>query len=275
MSRLKAALLNIEAALFTLVRRGVYAWAVDVTERLPTRRTLVLAPHPDDETLGCGAAIAHLRQADRPVRVVIATDGRGSHSSQRISPDELARLRKAEAVQACAELGVAAEDVRFFEFGDGTLAASPAALAERLAAEFAAFAPQQLLYPSGLDGHPDHRALAAAAERLLASGDPDVEGYAYPVWFWNLRAWLNQPWLLLQLPRLRPVKLEAGWAMARKRAALAAHRSQFQNLTDEADWTFLRANFTRHFFGRYELYFRFRAPSRISPRGRSRSRSRL
>lgn len=258
MSRLKTALLNAEAAVFTLARRALYARAVDVTERLSARRTLVLAPHPDDETLGCGAAIARLRQAQQPVRVVIVTDGRGSHRSAQMSPDDLARLREAEAVQACAVLGVAAADIRFLQFADGTLTASAVALAERLAAEFADFAPEQLLYPSGLDGHPDHRALAAAAEQQLAAGPVAVEGYAYPVWFWNLRAWLTRPGQLLRLPGLWPVKLETAAVIECKRSALGAHRSQFENLTGEADWDILRANFTRHFFGPYEIYFRFR-----------------
>ena len=39
------------------------------------RSVLVLAPHPDDETIGCGGSAALYAQAGIPVRALVMTDG--------------------------------------------------------------------------------------------------------------------------------------------------------------------------------------------------------
>ena len=56
---------------------------------------LVLAPHPDDESLGCGGLIAACVAANRPPLVVVLTDGAGSHpGSVAYPPDRLRAARK-------------------------------------------------------------------------------------------------------------------------------------------------------------------------------------
>src|SRR5687768_15150977 len=73
-------------------------------------RLLVLAPHPDDEVIGCGGLIAqHLRE-HRSVRIVIATDG-GEGGE--------AALREEESRRGVATLGNA--EVEFLRFPDRTL----------------------------------------------------------------------------------------------------------------------------------------------------------
>ncbi len=60
--------------------------------------TIVFAPHQDDETLGCGALIAHKRNDGQPVHVVFLTDGSCSHPNHpRVTPVEIAELRAQEA----------------------------------------------------------------------------------------------------------------------------------------------------------------------------------
>src|SRR5262245_24685447 len=44
---------------------------------------LVLAPHPDDESLGCGGLIAACQAQGHPVHVLVLTDGAGSHRRSR------------------------------------------------------------------------------------------------------------------------------------------------------------------------------------------------
>src|SRR3954452_23126054 len=85
--------------------------ADDVTERSAGASCIVFAPHPDDETLGCGATIHRKREVGTSVHVVIASDGRRSQEPDVIAPEELVRIRAREALDACTTLGVAAEHV--------------------------------------------------------------------------------------------------------------------------------------------------------------------
>ena len=77
--------------LFT--RTALGRTAHDLTDVVATRSALVLAPHPDDETIGCGATILRKVAAGTPVTVFVATDGRHSHRSAalRRHPDRAAR----------------------------------------------------------------------------------------------------------------------------------------------------------------------------------------
>src|SRR5215469_14860675 len=80
--------------------------AEDMTSQTATRSCLVLAPHPDDETLGCGATIMRKRAVGTPVQIVIATDGRYWPPSSKFSPDTIVEIRHEEALRAGAILGL-------------------------------------------------------------------------------------------------------------------------------------------------------------------------
>lgn len=79
---------------------------------------LVFAPHPDDETIACGGVIAKRISEGARVVVMFTTDGSRSHSAvlgrdSDPTPDELATIRRGEALRATSVLGVAADDVYF------------------------------------------------------------------------------------------------------------------------------------------------------------------
>ena len=83
---------------------------------------LIVAPHPDDETLGCGGAIALLRQLNISVKVSIVSDGTKSHpNSLTYPPPALKKLRERESLAALAILGVAPEAVTFLGMPDGAV----------------------------------------------------------------------------------------------------------------------------------------------------------
>ncbi|MEK6374172.1 MAG: PIG-L family deacetylase [Acidobacteriota bacterium] len=111
-------------------------------------RLLVLAPHPDDEVIGCGGLVAlHLREG-RKVQVVVATDGGAAGD---------ARQREAESRAALASLGDA--EIEFLHFPDRGLAESggfSAALRDILVH----FRPDLIAVPSAIEIHPDHLALS-------------------------------------------------------------------------------------------------------------------
>ena len=80
---------------------------------------LVLAPHPDDESLGCGGLIALAAAQGRQVHVAVLTDGTGSHTgSVRYPAPRLAALREAEAAEAVTRLGLPVSALHFLRLPD-------------------------------------------------------------------------------------------------------------------------------------------------------------
>ena len=81
---------------------------------------IVIAPHPDDDVIGCGALIARVAQ-DRPVRVCYVTDGAASHiGSPTYTPRRLRDVREREAARGLRRLGVR-ERATFLRWPDGTV----------------------------------------------------------------------------------------------------------------------------------------------------------
>jgi N-acetylglucosamine malate deacetylase 1 len=178
-----------------------------VTGLPPFRRVLVVAPHPDDETLGCGGTMALLADKGASVTVMTATDGEATRGS-RVSPEETARRRRAEAERAAEVAGVTP---RFLSLADGRLSEQMVELTGALRAAIAELEPQAVFAPWLLDGTPDHRAVAAALGGALADGGADgrPEVWGYEVW--------------TALVPNRIVDITS--VIERKRAALAAYRT--------------------------------------------------
>lgn len=221
--------------------RGLVLRGADVTPASRRARCLVVAPHPDDETLGCGATIAAKRAAGTDVRVVIVTDGRRSHGPELIDPDELATVRAREAVEACGALGVARGDVVQLGWVDSSVAGRIDELEACLARIIADFGPHEVLVPCATEVHPDHRAVSEAVRRLAAKGSTGwrvaeyaielAPGAAFRQLLWGSPAVIaaRRPpteWLS-RLVGARPELVAAGRAeLDAKRRAIGAYRSQ-------------------------------------------------
>ena len=176
-----------------------------VLGRPPLRRVLVLAAHPDDESMGCGGTIALLTDAGADVSVVFASDGEATIGATR-SPQVTAALRRQEATAASRILGVDGPPV-FLGHPDGALPQAVEALAASLTALVAEQHPEAVFLPWFLDGHEDHRAMTDVLAR--ADLPADLE-------FWGFEVWTP-------LPVTRLVDITA--VENRKRGALAAHRT--------------------------------------------------
>ncbi|HYU33884.1 MAG TPA: PIG-L family deacetylase, partial [Thermoanaerobaculia bacterium] len=142
-------------------RGGPPGW----TERVRAASALVLAPHFDDEVLGCGGLLAQLAATGATVRVLFLTDGRGG--TEAIGDREAYRARRCEeADRAIAALGAAGLDV--LQIPDGALDQHLDAAVEGIRRAIFAQRPEILLVPSPLEITSDHRAAFAAVHRLLA-----------------------------------------------------------------------------------------------------------
>ena len=211
-------------------------------------RLVVLAAHPDDESLGAGGLLASAARSGLGVELVSATDGEGSHpDSPTRTPEELAVIRAEEGRRAAAALGIDEEQVHRCRLPDGGVSAHVESLADRVVEVVGDGPGAVIVAPWRRDGHPDHeaagRAAAAAARRTGA------ELWEYPVWFWHWARPEEAPWELLH-----PFVLDEHSVTA-KRHAIRAHASQVAPLSDLAgDETLLPAEMLAHFEGAREHY---------------------
>jgi len=139
---------------------------------LTNGRLLILAPHMDDETLGCGGIMA-LHSDPSRIYCLFATDG--SRSPTPLLPwageidRELPSKRRKEALAALAELGVGRDNAIFLDLPDGKLSRHSRSLRSSLSQILGAVRPDLVLAPFRLDAHPDHVALNRVARRVLAT----------------------------------------------------------------------------------------------------------
>ncbi len=227
-----------------LVRSALYGIGTDVTTETSRRPCLVLAPHPDDETLGAGVTIMRKVDAGTPVHVVIATDGSKSPVGD---PVEVTALRSSELRVACGVLGLTESDVTRLPFVDAELAGNEDALAAAVAEVVAAHQPAEVLVTGEDDPHQDHASLGTATRRALAG--TGVRMLSYPIWQFDRPAALAR-----HLRRgARPELVRIDGYRGRKRRAMGAYGSQMAAHNDDPEG--LRPNFLPNFEGRYEMFF--------------------
>jgi LmbE family N-acetylglucosaminyl deacetylase len=220
---------------------------------------VVVAPHPDDESLGCGGTMAEARARGRDVRVVIVSDGCGSHTHSALYPPaKLRDLRETETVYAVGILGVPAEAVTFLRLPDAGVP-STGPVAEAAAARIAAIARDAdagaVCVTWGHDPHCDHQA-AAAIVRLARADLGPIRTFAYPVWGWTLPQGTEVG------PGPSGLRLDIGAHRAAKAAAIGAHRSQTTDLISDDPTGFrLEAAMIARFTGPYEIFVAMDTPA--------------
>jgi LmbE family N-acetylglucosaminyl deacetylase len=155
------------------------------------RVALVIAPHQDDETLGCGGLLLQKRRAGAPVWIAYITDGSASHPVHpTLTPAALAALRQGEARQAMHLLGVEDNALIFLGVGDGTLAhLDPSAAAEvagKIAGLLRQVRPDEIFLPLRDDGSSEHDAAFVLVQRALDLAGMRPRVFEFPIWSaWN------------------------------------------------------------------------------------------
>ena len=194
----------------------------------------VIAPHPDDESIGCGGLIAQLRRQGQSVAVLLLSDGALSHpQSLRWTRPARVRLRLAEFHLALRALGVGTDSARALQWPDGALpdtgAAGFDAAVTELAACLAALAPATLLVPWRRDPHPDHRAASALARASNAGLARPARVLEYPVWAQQRGSDAEQP----RVGEASHWRVDVAAVVHNKLQAIAAHKSQLGGVIDD------------------------------------------
>jgi LmbE family N-acetylglucosaminyl deacetylase len=221
-------------------------------EKLGDQPFIVVAPHPDDESLACGGLTAEACRQGLPGKVVIVSDGAGSHpNSKAYPPDRLTALREEEAKQAGAELGLKPEDMLFLRLPD-RFVPFEGEEAERaidaLVDCVRDIGARSLFVSWRHDPHCDHEAsyrITREAQRRVG----EAKLFEYVVWGHTLP------------PSTEVDPIRSGFriridqkALENKRRAIAAHRSQTTDLIDDDPAGF---RFTKSGLTRFDLPYEF------------------
>ena len=178
-------------------------------------KCLVVAPHPDDEVLGCAGLVQRLLSAGRQVDVVILSGGGRSHAGCcGIDEAVLVENRRQLSRRAAGLLGLPPERLHFLDYPDGGIAFDNAETG-RFRQLMAELNPDAVFVPHRGEGWSDHLAAADIARRLTEGDKAAARVFEYCVWFWfyNVRH--------IDWPSARIVRMTA----AQHRAKLDAIRT--------------------------------------------------
>ncbi len=177
------------------------------------RRVLVIAPHPDDDIIGCGGStMIHLGVLD-PVRVVFLTRGDQGDFTGRFGED-YPLIREQEALEAARTTGV--QDIRFLPYLDRQVQAREPLIRD-LVSVMEDHRAELVYCPSPMEAQPDHREAAFAAWSAVHRLSRAVEVAFYET----------------STPLKPTILVDISTVMERKMTALYCHRSQFLDY----DWS--------------------------------------
>ena len=227
--------------------------------------TVVIAPHPDDEALGCGGLLTLLHQAGQPTAAVLVSDGSMSHPNSELFPPAARRaVREAEFRHALSLLGADATQPLLLHLPDSRVPATAdapgfGAAVERLRAFLVEQRAATVLVPWRRDPHPDHRATAALVQAALAGLRQPPRRLEYVVWAWERAAPEDLP---TPHDAVRGFRLDVETVVPPKQRAIAAHRSQVPPgiFIDDSDGFLLSPEMLAHFAAPYEVYFEANPP---------------
>ncbi|WP_460095445.1 PIG-L deacetylase family protein [Pseudomonas sp. S2_B03] len=202
--------------------------AIDVLDLVPLgSRAVIIAPHPDDEVLGCGGIMQLLAAAGRPLQLISVTDGSASHpGSQRWTVERLSVVRPQESAEALRRLGLPMHSLKWLRggFTDTQVAAQETELSEFIAGYL--HASDVVFTTWRQDGHSDHEAVGRAS--VEAARRVGATCHELPVWTWH---WATPEDASVPWERARKILLSPTH-IARKRHAAHAFASQLEGDRD-------------------------------------------
>lgn len=220
-------------------------WVAELPPISAQTRLLVVAPHPDDETIATGLLIQQVRAAGGEVRILLLTAGDNNPWPQRwlehrvrigaAERERWGRRRHAEILQALQRLDVPSRALQSLGWPDmgvtGQLIQTEGAAVATVAAAISEFCPSLVAAPALDDRHPDHSAAHVLVRLALLGHRHQPQLLSYLV---------HGRWADANLVDIRGTAA----AVAGKQAALAEHRSQMA----------LSGNRMRHLAGRPECF---------------------
>ncbi len=170
---------------------------------------LIVAPHPDDEVIGCGGLIARLVEGGNEPQIIVMTGGEGSHGKDFSESEAIVKARRSLTRQALSILGVPEQNLHELDFPDGGISAESEQMV-RLKELIESIKPDTVLVPHWGEGWPDHVNTAKIVKNLVPSS---TDVWEYCVWMWYYNVWRGLDWKnaskLSLTPHERELKIKA------------------------------------------------------------------
>ena len=172
-----------------------------------SNRILIVAPHPDDEVIGCSGLIQQAIIEEKEIFVCILTGGEGSHRNCcNIKAQDLIDNRRKLAKSIDGELGIPDNHLFFLNFPDGDIVSKVNDYLE-LERVISEIQPDSIYIPHQKgEGWSDHIQAGNIVKSIIANSP--IALYEYCVWFWYYNVW-NLNWrqsFLLKMNKLSSLK---------------------------------------------------------------------
>jgi len=230
------------------------------------KKVIVFAPHPDDETLGCGGTIAKKLNEGYEVSVVFMTDGRYSLAELGIdvepTPSEMKVIRKKEAIKAMKILGLPEKNLLFLDFEDQTLEKNERLVQERVVEILKNSSPAEVFLPQENEYNIDHRVTNMTIKKTLKTVG------LHPIEYQYIIAWSFPFYLLLhimhenifdyltsQFPKRNLIRIDISKFLHLKEMALKEYKSQITLLSHAQKRPALKRSFLKRFLKTEEKFF--------------------
>ncbi len=154
---------------------------------LTSKSVLIVAPHPDDEVIGCAGLIQQCLDNKQSINVVILTGGSESHAKCcNIDKNVIVENRRNLSKEAAKILGLPLKNLHFLNYQDGSIAFENDGT-NKLKELIASVHPNLIFIPHKGEGWSDHIE-AGNIVRKLITDRPEIRLYEYCVWFWYYNA---------------------------------------------------------------------------------------
>ncbi|SHF41474.1 N-acetylglucosaminyl deacetylase, LmbE family [Bacteroides luti] len=142
---------------------------------------IIVAPHPDDEALGCGGLISHLTKSGCTISLIMLTGGENCTSAKSIEKETLKVTRRDLTNKSAIILGIKEENIYFLNFIDGNVCSKDPEIT-RLKDILNRINADAIYVPHLMDGWNDHVQAHLIIKHIIK--DTSTKLYAYCVWFW-------------------------------------------------------------------------------------------
>ena len=148
--------------------------------KVTNKNSLIVAPHPDDETFGCAGLIYEKKSLDSKVYVVFLTNGEGSLVN--IPKDEISKNRIETSTKVCEKLSV--DDIYYLNIEDGNIDSKNENSINLLKDIIEKNHIEEVFSTHYSEGWKDHTEASYLVKNTLEKVDKNIEFYNYWVWYW-------------------------------------------------------------------------------------------